>query len=85
MIVFGICKYSGGGLQVTKEPNPRDGLLDVTIVKNFSLLNIFFNIPKLYNGKIVGHNKITNYKVKYFKIEEKKNSIIETESNSLGS
>jgi len=84
MIVFGICKYSGGGLQVTKEPNPRDGLLDVTIVKNFSFLNILFNIPKLYNGKIVDHNKVTTYKVKDFKIEENTNSIIEADGEIVG-
>ena len=29
MIIFGICKYSGGGLRVTKYPNPKDGLLEI--------------------------------------------------------
>ena len=48
MILFGICKYSGGGLRVTKDPNPKDGLLDITIVKNISFLDLLFNIPKLY-------------------------------------
>ena len=70
--------------RVTKEPNPRDGLLDITIVKNFSFLIILFNIHKLYNGKIVHHNKVTTYKVKEFKIEENTNSIIEADGEIIG-
>jgi YegS/Rv2252/BmrU family lipid kinase len=64
MILFGICKYSGGGLRVTKDPNPKDGLLDITIVKNISFLDLLFNVPKLYNGKIVHHKKVSNFKTK---------------------
>ena len=64
MILVGLCKYSGGGLQITKDPNPFDGLLDITVVKDFSFFELLFNIPNLYNGKIVYHKKVTNYKTK---------------------
>lgn len=84
MIVFGICKYSGGGLRVTKNPSPTDGLLDITIVKNISLLDLLFNIPKLYSGTIVHHKKIDNYKVKEIKIVDKYNSIIEADGEIIG-
>ena len=78
MIIFGICKYSGGGLRVTKYPNPTDGLLDITIVKKFSFFNLLFNLPKLYNGNIVHHKKVDNYKVKELNIIND-NSIIEAD------
>ena len=83
MIIFGICKYSGGGLRVTKYPNPTDGLLDITIVKKFSFFNLLFNLPKLYNGNIVHHKKVDNYKVKELNIRND-NSIIEADGEIVG-
>jgi len=83
MIIFGICKYSGGGLRVTKYPNPTDGLLDITIVKKFSFFNLLFNLPKLYNGNIVHHKKVDNYKVKELNIINN-NSIIEADGEIVG-
>ena len=84
MILFGICKYSGGGLRVTKEPNPKDGLLDITIVKNISFLDLLFNIPKLYNGDIIHHRKVTNYKTRELKILDNYNSTIEADGEIIG-
>ena len=84
MILFGICKYSGGGLRVTKDPNPKDGLLDITIVKNISFLDLLFNIPKLYNGDIIHHRKVTNYKTRELKILDKYNSTIEADGEIIG-
>ena len=84
MIVFGICKYSGGGLRITKKPNPIDGLLDVTIVKNFSILDLLFNLPKLYNGNIVYHKKVVTYKTKEITITNNCESIIEADGEIIG-
>jgi len=84
MILFGICKYSGGGLRVTKDPNPKDGLLDITIVKNISFLDLLFNITKLYNGDIIHHRKVTNYKTKELKILDNYNSTIEADGEIIG-
>jgi diacylglycerol kinase (ATP) len=84
MILFGICKYSGGGLRVTKDPNPKDGLLDITIVKNISFLDLLFNIYKLYNGDIIHHRKVTNYKTRELKILDNYNSTIEADGEIIG-
>lgn len=84
MILFGICKYSGGGLRVTKDPNPKDGLLDITIVENISFFYLLFNIPKLYNGDIIHHRKVTNYKTKELKILDNYNSTIEADGEIIG-
>ncbi len=58
--IFGICKFSGGGMQFTKDVNPSDGLLDITIAKNLNFLDLILNLPKLYSGKIVHHKKVDN-------------------------
>ena len=68
MTIFGICKFSGGGMQFTKDVNPADGLLDITIAKNLTLLDLLLNLPKLYNGNIVHHKKVTTYKTNSIKV-----------------
>jgi len=64
MTIFGLCKFSGGGMQFTKDVNSTDGLFDITIAKNLNLFDLVFNLPKLYSGKIVDHKKIETYKTK---------------------
>jgi YegS/Rv2252/BmrU family lipid kinase len=64
MILFGICKFSAGGMQFTKDVDTSDGLLDITIAKNLNLFDLIYNIKKLYNGEIVHHRKIETYKTK---------------------
>lgn len=68
MTIFGICKYSGGGMKFTKDVDPSDGLLDITIAKNLTLLDLILNLPKLYNGNIVHHKKVTTYKTGSIKV-----------------
>ena len=68
MTIFGICKFSGGGMQFTKEVNPSDGLLDITIAKKLTLFDLLINLPKLYNGLIVHHKKVVTYKTTKIKV-----------------
>ena len=68
MTLFGICQYSGGGMQFTKDVNTTDGLLDITIAKNLTLFDLIFNIKKLYNGAIVHHKKVATYKTTIIKV-----------------
>jgi YegS/Rv2252/BmrU family lipid kinase len=68
MVIFGICKFSGGGMQFTKYINPSDGLFDITVAKNLTLVDMIINLPKLYNGKIVHHKKVNTYKTNAIKI-----------------
>jgi len=62
MTMVGICKFSGGGMQFTKDVNTSDGLLDITIAKNLNIFDLISNIKKLYNGRIVHHKKVETYK-----------------------
>jgi YegS/Rv2252/BmrU family lipid kinase len=62
MVLVGLCKYSGGGMQLTDSPNPFDGLLDISIAENFNTLDILKNLPKLFNGKIVSFKKVKTFK-----------------------
>lgn len=62
MILVGLCKYSGGGMQLTKNSNPLDGLLDITIAQNLSKFEIIKNLSKLFNGNITNHKKVKTLK-----------------------
>ena len=63
MILVGLCRYSGGGMQLTQNPNPKDGLFDVAVAKDLSKFEIIKNLVNLFNGKIVNHSKVVNIKV----------------------
>ena len=62
MVLVGICRYSGGGMRLTKDPVPNDGKFDVSIAGDLSRLDIIKNLPKLFNGKIVLHKNVDCYK-----------------------
>ena len=51
-------RYHGGGMQVAPNASLYDGLLNVTVIGDLTLPEVFFNLPKLYNGKIYDINKV---------------------------
>ncbi|WP_442264854.1 diacylglycerol/lipid kinase family protein [Tenacibaculum sp. ZS6-P6] len=61
MTLFGICKYSAGGMQLTNYKNSSNGFLDITIAKNLTFKDLILNIKKLYNGQIINHNKVETF------------------------
>ena len=69
MLLIGICNYSGGGMQLTKNPDPTDGLFDISIIHKVHLFNILGNLPGLFNGNITNHKLINNYKTSSIKVK----------------
>ncbi|MBN1615659.1 MAG: diacylglycerol kinase family lipid kinase, partial [Deltaproteobacteria bacterium] len=51
-------KYHGGGMYVAPEALVDDGLFHVTVIGDLSLPEIFYHLPKLYNGKIGTMDKV---------------------------
>ncbi len=62
MVLVGLCKYSGGGMQLTDYKNPNNGLFDVSVAKDFSKWDIIKNMTKLFNGSIVKLKKVDTLK-----------------------
>ena len=69
MLLIGICNYSGGGMQLTKNPDPKDGLFDISIIHKVHLFNILGNLPGLFNGNITNHKLINNYKTSHINVK----------------
>ena len=62
LTIVGICQYSGGGMQLTKDVNPVDGLFDVSVAKHFTLFNLLRNVFGLFNGSITNHALVETFK-----------------------
>jgi len=69
MVLIGLCKFSGGGMQLTKNPDPFDGLLDITIAQDFNKIEIIKNLAKLFNGTITNYKKVISLKTKSVSIK----------------
>ena len=69
MLLIGLCNYSGGGMQLTKNPNPTDGLFDISFIQKITLFTLLGNIRGLFTGTITNHPLIKNYKTSELKIK----------------
>ena len=87
MILVGLCKFSGGGMQLTKDVDTSDGLFDITIAKDFSLLKLLVNIPNLFNGKIVKNKLVSTYKTNKLSVSvlDKSEPFIQADGELIGS
>ena len=68
MLLIGICKFSGGGMQLTQNTNATDGLFDISHINKISLITLLGNIGGLFNGNITKHRLVKNYKTSKLKI-----------------
>lgn len=86
MVVIGLCKYSGGGMQLTSDPNPSDGYFDISIAKDFSKFDVLKNLLNLFNGNISKSNKIETIKSSSLsiKIEDNYSPFIEADGELIG-
>lgn len=85
LTLVGICKFSGGGMQLTKDVEPSDGFFDISIAKNFSLASMLINITQFFNGKITNHKEVDTYKTTHINILSKdKNTYIQADGELLG-
>ncbi len=85
LTLIGICKYSGGGMQLTKDVDPIDGLFDISIAKNLNFISILRNILKFYNGSIVDHKEVETHKTNSIKITAyNENTYVEADGELIG-
>jgi diacylglycerol kinase (ATP) len=54
-------QFHGGGMWVAPEARVDDGIFHVTVIGDFSLPGVFWNLPKLYNGKLLQLKKVKTF------------------------
>lgn len=52
-------RYHGGGMLVAPEAKLKDGFFHVVIIGDLTLPQVFWHLPKLYNGRINGIAQVT--------------------------
>jgi len=69
MLGVGVCKYTGGGMRLAKNPDHKDGLLDITLAEGFTKLDVVKSIPRLFNGNLFKSKKVSCYKTEKITVE----------------
>jgi len=61
-----------------------DGLLNVTVIGNFTLPEIFINLPKLYNGKIYQLKKVYTFTCKQVEAHSDEHVLLDVDGEQPG-
>jgi YegS/Rv2252/BmrU family lipid kinase len=54
-------RYHGGGMRVAPDASVDDGCLNVTVIGDLTIPDIFLNLPKLYNGRIYDIDNVVTF------------------------
>lgn len=69
LINVGICRYSGGGMQLVPHARPDDGQLALTLAGKLSKMGVILNSYRFYNGKIANHSKVDTFHTESITVE----------------
>ena len=85
-INIGICRYSGGGMQLVPHANPTDGQLALTIAGPVQKVDILLYTPNIFAGTLHRHPKVAIYQTKKIAIraEEDSPTLLEADGEFLG-
>ena len=56
-VIVGLGRYQAGGMMVTPDAEPDDGLFDVLLIKDATRLEVAREIPRIYKGTFLPHPK----------------------------
>lgn len=81
---IGICKYSGGGMQLVPLSIPDDGLFDISVYERMNKLRIVKNLRRMYDGSAYEHKKTLHFRAKKLTIKSEPASLTEVDGELLG-
>ncbi len=67
-INVGLCRYSGGGMQLVPQAVPDDGLFALTYARCVSKLEVLLQTPRFYNGTLLEHPKIDGWQARSIQV-----------------
>lgn len=68
-INVGICRYSGGGMQLVPHAVPDDGLLAVTYAPRLPKWEVLLQTLRFYNGSLLRHPRVRGFQTKALRVE----------------
>ena len=85
LLSIGICKYSGGGMQLTNFKDHKKGFFDITLIKKIDFNTILKSIFKVFKGNIINIKEFNFYKTSSLSINYKKyKPLIQADGELLG-
>lgn len=85
-INIGLCRYSGGGMQLVPQAIPDDGLFALTFARQISKLEVLLQTPRFYNGTLLQHPKIEGHQARHIRVEHigETPTLLEADGEFLG-
>jgi YegS/Rv2252/BmrU family lipid kinase len=77
-------RYCGGGMRQTPEALPDDGLLDITVIRDMSRIEVIKSLKLLYDGTILSHPLVDGYRCNNLKVTSDPVMFAEADGESLG-
>lgn len=68
-VIVANCRYFGGGMMITPEASPDDGLLDTLLIGDVTKADLVRTLPKIYRGTHLPHPKAELLRGKVVSIE----------------
>jgi len=77
-------QYHGGGMRVAPDAVMDDGLFHVTVIGDFTLPEVFWNLPKLYNGTLLQLEKVSSYTAKKVEAYSHQRVLLDVDGEQAG-
>ncbi len=68
-INVGICRYSGGGMQLVPQAIPDDGLFALTFARRLKKWEVLLQTSRFYNGTLLAHPKVSGSQARSIRVE----------------
>ena len=83
-VAIGNGRFHGAGMLVCPEALADDGLLDVTIIQELSMVELAKSFKTIYDGKILQHPKVTHFRVRSLKAQSMETAHLEIDGEAVG-
>lgn len=83
-VIVANAKYFGGGMYISPNSEPNDGLLDIIVIGDFSTLELIRDFHLIYKGEHLTHKKVYHYKGKSVKISSEPKALLEIDGEQPG-
>jgi YegS/Rv2252/BmrU family lipid kinase len=77
-------QYHGGGMWIAPQAMIDDGWFDITVLGDFTLLEVFMNLPKLYKGTHLKLEKVKTFRAKKISARSDQNVLLDVDGEQPG-
>lgn len=85
-INIGLCRFSGGGMQLVPHAIPDDGLFALTYARRLQKMEVLLQTSRFYNGTLLQHPKIGSAQARSISVLQtgKSPTLLEADGEFLG-